>query len=88
MLEDYENSRYFKWGLARAYQDVNKAKAITTYYELLKSIESIPNQNQYNEIVLRHKIAMLYDEIGEYDKSLKLCNEILDFNIKSDKINH
>ena len=29
---------------------------------------------------------MLYDEIGEYDKSLKLCNEILDFNIKSDKI--
>lgn len=86
MLEDYENSRYFKWGLARAYQDVNKAKAITTYYELLKSIESIPNQNQYNEIVLRHKIAMLYYEIGEYDKSLKLCNEILDFNIKSDKI--
>ena len=40
----------------------------------------------FNDIVLKHKIAMLYDELGNYAESFKLCNEILDFNIKSDKI--
>jgi hypothetical protein len=37
-------------------------------------------------VVLKHKIAMLYNEVGEYDKSYVLCNEILDFKFKSSKI--
>lgn len=86
MLREYPSSRFFMWGLARAYQDLDRKKAIETYYEILNSIKVIQNRNQYNDIVLMHKIAMLYDEIGENEKALDLCNEILDFEFKSVKI--
>jgi tetratricopeptide (TPR) repeat protein len=86
MLKDYNESRYFRWCLARAYQDVDKYKAIEVFKEILESIEKLPFRNQYNDIVIRHKIAMLYYDLGEYKKASNLCNEILDFNIKSNKI--
>ena len=86
MLNEYKESRFFKWGLARAYQDIDKRKAIDVYQQILKSVETISDHNQFNEVVLKHKIAMLYNEIGEHDKSFVLCNEILDFEFKSEKI--
>jgi tetratricopeptide (TPR) repeat protein len=86
MLNEYEESRFFQWGLARAYQDIDKRKAIDVYFQLLKSVETIHNHNQFNEVVLKHKIAMLYNEVGEFNKSYALCNEILNFKFKSDKI--
>lgn len=86
MLEEYPNSRYFRWGLARAYQDIDKTKAIKVYRELLKSIENISNRNLYNDVVLRHKIAMLEYDLGNYKKALTLCNEILDFKLNSAEI--
>ncbi len=36
--------------------------------------------------MLKHKIAMLNDDIGNFSEALNLCNEILDIDIKSDKI--
>ncbi|PID59825.1 MAG: hypothetical protein CR986_04585 [Ignavibacteriae bacterium] len=86
MLKQYPDTRFFKWGLARAYQDINKNKAIEIFYEILNSIEVIENRNGYNDVVLKHKIAMLYNELGENEKSLSLCNQALDFKIKSVKI--
>jgi tetratricopeptide (TPR) repeat protein len=86
MLNQYKNSRFFMWGLARAYQDIDNKKAIKIYNKLLESVETIPNRNQFNDIVLKHKLAMLYEEIGDIQMSLKLCNEILDFEFKSVKI--
>lgn len=86
MLEQYKNSRFFMWGLARAYQDVDKKKAIAVYWNLLHSVETNPKRNQFNDIVVRHKLAMLYNQVGEYEESLKLCDEILDFDFKSTKI--
>jgi len=86
MLKDHENSRFFKWGLARAYQDIDKNKAINIYSQILASIETMPERNQYNDIVLKHKLAMIYEEIGNLGESLKLCDEILAFNFKSAKI--
>ena len=52
----------------------------------LSQLKQFLDHNQFNEVVLKHKIAMLYNEVGEYDKSYILCNEILDFNFKSAKI--
>ncbi len=86
MLKDYKESRYFRWCLARAYQDIDKSKAIDVFREILTSIEKLPNRNYFNDVVIRHKIAMLLYELGDYDSALKLCDEILDFNVKSDKI--
>ncbi len=86
MLNKYPHSRFFKWALARAYEDTDLTKAITIYKELLNSIETLKVRNGYNDIVLRHKIAMLYYKKNEKNKALKLCNEILDFKINSVKI--
>ncbi len=86
MLSKHKTSRFFKWGLARAYEDISKEKAIEQYYDLLNSIKEIKNRNYYNDIILKHKIAMLLFDLRNYDKSLQLCNEILDFNIKSAEI--
>ena len=85
-IVEYKDSRFFKWGLARAYSDVDKRKAISVYTDLLKSVETIKHRNLFNDIVLRHKIAMLNDDVGEYSNALNLCNEILDIDIISDKI--
>jgi len=86
MLSNYSGSRYFKWGLARAYQDVDKNKSIETYTEILLSIESNNKRNQFNDIVLRHKLAMLNYDIRKYNVAFDLCNEILDFKFKSVQI--
>ncbi|MBN2572729.1 MAG: hypothetical protein JXA68_11415 [Ignavibacteriales bacterium] len=76
-LKYYPNNRMFLWGVARAYEDVNKKKAIEYYYTLLESIMNIPNHNRYFEIEIKHKIAKQYFELGNNEEALKLCNEIL-----------
>jgi tetratricopeptide (TPR) repeat protein len=86
MLLQYPNSRFFRWALARAYQDLDKEKAIKVFNEILNSLETLPFDNGFNKIVLKHKIAMLYYEMGNYQIVLKFCDEILDFKIKSDEI--
>jgi len=77
-LRDFPQSRFFKWGYARALQDIDLKKAVTVYYEILNSYPS--NGNHYNEIFLKHLIAQCYDRMGEKDKALALCNEILSVN--------
>lgn len=76
-VNEFPNSRYFKWGLARAYEDVNTDSSIQLYYELLESFKQEIDQNRVNEIVLKHIIAQQYVKIGEQDKALILCDEIL-----------
>jgi len=76
-LEEYPKSRFFKWGLARAYEDIDRLKAISLYYEILNSYPNLTSMNHYNEIVLKHLIAQQYEKMGEKMKALKLCNEIL-----------
>ncbi|MCP5064152.1 MAG: hypothetical protein GY936_17060 [Ignavibacteriae bacterium] len=86
MLELFPESRFFRWGLARAYEDIDTNKAITTYSEILTSVETLDKRNYFNDIVLKHKIAMLYNRQGKNQIALDLCNEILDFKINSVKI--
>lgn len=83
MLELFPESRFFRWGLARAYEDLDTNKAIVTYSAISTSIETLDKRNYFNDIVLKHKIAMLYNRQGKNQIALDLCNEILDFEIKS-----
>ena len=76
-LEKYPRSRFFGWGLGRAYEDVDRAKAIKIYYEILNSYPNLNSMNHYNEIILKHLIAQQYEKTGEKGKALKLCNDIL-----------
>lgn len=86
MLKEYPGSRFFRWGLARAYEDIDKSKAVSVYSEILALLETLPDRNQFNDIVLKHKMAMLLNKLNQNKKSLQLCDEILDFQFNSAEI--
>ena len=83
-LKIFPNSRLFKWGLARAYQDLDVDESIKVYFDLLNSYSSLNNINRCNKIILMHKIAQLYDKSGKYENALSLCDEILNIKNLSD----
>jgi hypothetical protein len=76
-LLEYPKSRFFKWGLARAFEDIDRIKAINCYLDILNSYPNLNSMNHNNEIVLKHLIAQQYAKIGEKTKALRFCNEIL-----------
>ncbi len=76
-LEQYPGSRMFEWNLARAYENINKLKSIKLYYKILNSYKSDKCLNDYNEILIKHKIAQQYYRLGEDNRALSLCAEIL-----------
>lgn len=76
-LKKYPGSRFFKWGTARAYEEIDKEKSIEIYNEILYSYKNLKNMNGKNEIILKHLIAQQYERLGNYKKALELCNEII-----------
>lgn len=78
-LAKYPNSRFFKWGLARAYEGIDVRKAIPVYKEILNDFLKRKIPNHYYEIVLMHIIAQQYVKLDENSKALDLCNKILSY---------
>ena len=87
VIAEYPESRFFKWALARAYEEIDKKEAVKIYYEILNSYLKINELSRFHEILLKHLIAQQYEQLGEFNKALTLCNEILtiDYNSSSDK---
>lgn len=83
-VNDFPDSRYFKWGLARAYEDVNPITSISIYNEILDSFLDDTSINRINEVILKHLIAQQYSKIGDNEKSLNLCEDILSIAIPTD----
>lgn len=83
-LKENPDCRVFKWGLARAYEDADRRKSISVYNNILQSYPKEALSNHLNEIVLKHKIAQQYYKLGEKQKALSLCNEILSIKNLSD----
>ena len=84
MLNEYPDCRYFLWPEARAYEGVDKRKAISLYEKILSMYKNMKNNNHYNEIVLEHIIARQYAKLSEKQKALRYCNEILSITNLSD----
>ncbi len=76
-LIEFPESRLFKWGLARAYEDVNPEHSINIYFEILNSYPKWRESNQVNETILKHLIAQQYAATGDEEKAIELCKEIL-----------
>ncbi len=76
-LKEFPDNRLFMWGLARAYENIDKMVSINTYTKVLDSYMQVPNQNHYKEIILKHIIAKLYQKLGDKQKALAFCNDIL-----------
>ena len=83
VLEKYPESRFFKWALARAYEEVDKRKSIKIYYEILNSYLSINELGKFHEILIKHLIAQQYEQLGELEKALILCDDILNIDYSS-----
>lgn len=80
-LENYPDSRIFKWGLARSYESVDAKKSIILYKEILDSYPTSLKSNLVNEVTLKHIIAQLFARLNNKTEAIKFCNEIL--SIKS-----
>jgi len=76
-LIDFPESRLFKWGLARAYEDVEPEHSVLIYFEILNSYPKWRESNQINETILKHLIAQQYVITGDEQKAIELCMEIL-----------
>ena len=84
-LSEFPDSRTFKWGLARAYEEINPQKSIELYLEILNSYPSSIKYNYKNEITLKHIIAQQYVKLGNKVSALKYCDEILSTKIFPEK---
>jgi tetratricopeptide (TPR) repeat protein len=84
MLKLHPANRQFKWGLARAYEGINREKSISIYYDILGSYRKLDLPNQSREITLLHIIAQQYEKIGNKAKALEICRNILNSNLSSE----
>ncbi len=82
VLKIYPKNRLFKLSLARIYTETDKNKAIALYQEVLNTIMELDKNNHVIEIELKHKIAMQYNDLGNYEKALDYCNNILGIKLK------
>ena len=76
-LKQFPQSRTFKWGMARAYEESNPLEAIKLYKEILNSYPDIKTGNYKNEITLKHIIAQQYARLGDKEEAIKYCDDIL-----------
>ena len=79
-LKNYPDSRMFKWGLARALEDVDPEKSISVYYKILNSYPAALKSNKINQITLKHLIAQQLVKLNRTNEALEICNEILNVN--------
>jgi len=76
-LSDHPVSRIFKWGMARAYEEIDPTISIKLYLEILNSYPANLKENYINEISLKHKIAQQYAKIGDMKVAINYCDDIL-----------
>jgi tetratricopeptide (TPR) repeat protein len=76
-LQLHPDSRIFKWGLARSFENVDIKKSISLYKELLESYPNNLISNRVNEVTLKHIIAQLFNKLNNKIEAIKLCDEIL-----------
>jgi len=84
-LKDFPGSRFFMWGLARAYEDVDIDKAINIFYRIRKSLQAESHLSNINNVILLHKIAMLNHKTGNLSESLKLLTEIENIKLNGEE---
>lgn len=84
MVRSYPGNRQFKWGLARAYEETEKEKAITIYYEILDSYRKLNLSNKSQEITIMHIIAQQFEKMGNHVKALEICRKILDSDLSAE----
>ena len=76
MLKKYPNSRFFKWDLAKIYEETDRVKAIEVYWEIYNSFDKSFVKNRVNDISLKFILAKNYFALGDSKTAAKLLTEI------------
>lgn len=76
-LKEHPDSRIFKWGLARAYENIDPPKSVVLYKEILKSYPTNLKSNKINEVTIKHIIAQQLAKINKIAEASIICDEIL-----------
>lgn len=79
-LKEHPDSRIFKWGLARAYENIDPVKSVSLYKEILNSYPTNLKSNKINEVTLKHIIVQQLVKINKIGEASKICDEILSIN--------
>ncbi len=77
----YPRNRYLLMAYANVEKRFDKRKALNLYKKALEYTFTAKCDNKINEIVLRHKIAMLEFELGNYDNVLEQCDIVLSYKL-------
>ena len=75
-LKKYPNSRFFKWDLAKLYEETDKSKAVHVYWEIYDSFDKAFVKNRCNDISLKFILAKNYFALGDKKTASKLLSEI------------
>jgi tetratricopeptide (TPR) repeat protein len=84
-LASYPESRFFLWPLAEAYFAKQDYPAAVHWYEcLLASVLRAPENNHYNEIICRLKLARAYCALGQADKARMHATTVLSLKLEKE----
>lgn len=75
-IQKYPHSRFFKWDLAKLYEETDKSKAIRIYWEIYDSYDKAFVKNRCNDISLKFILAKNYSALGDRKTAAKLVSEI------------
>ena len=71
-LERYPESRFFLWGAAKSYYNLKQYnEALVIYQKISQSIQHIPYNNHYNEVICYYKIAQCYYKLSQFEAAEK-----------------
>ncbi len=74
----YPTNRYIISAYANIEKEFNKRSSVVLYKKALEITLNRNEKNRINEIILRHKIAMLLSDLGKKKEAIAECKKILD----------
>ncbi|MBI5726404.1 MAG: hypothetical protein HY965_01020, partial [Ignavibacteriales bacterium] len=69
LLQSFPESRFFMWDIARAYEDIDKYRAIQEYLKLLSSYQKTKLPNNARVYFIYYILAKLYNNIGDVENA-------------------
>ncbi len=73
----YPTNRYIISAYANIEKEFNKQRSVALYKKALEITLNRNEKNRINEIILRHKIAMLLSDLGKRNEAISECKKIL-----------
>jgi len=85
LQQEYPEGKIFLWALATAYYEkYDWDKAIECYTLITSKLKDNPEENYYNLIECKYRIADSYFNSGDFAECILVCQEALSYNLDSE----